>query len=206
MVNALENCSLYMNERIELGACCPTSSVLSFCNSNNKCGQGNPSFRCEDYKTDIDCLRDTMGAGVNSASKPALCGSSASFLNTIGNACVNVTSCSCFWNNAQRKCISRESKVMECDCDGCVYDYGSCNYEVTSRVDNCDNAKKNIVFSTNASWIPGTYADAEAMARCVNVVREYPCASSAKLPFFGLYNFIIALGVIFAVYAFKILK
>ena len=113
-INASNNCSVYKEMNGDF--CCPTKDTLKYCDVNisvnGVCGDGRKITRCSDYKTKDECKADAGHVG-NVSGTATTCGQSSTFYMS-GQACVNVTDCSCYWNNANNSCNALANYSINC--------------------------------------------------------------------------------------------
>jgi hypothetical protein len=110
-------------------------------------------------------------------------------------------SCGCSWNTTVNACNGSWSGTADNGNGG--VDVGKCSYaEHTS--DNCDDGFLTFSWTASWEWAVGneiTQYDPDGLrALCVDGSKTRECPAQIPLPFFGFYNFIIALAVIALIY------
>ncbi|MFH1365060.1 MAG: hypothetical protein ABIH28_00555, partial [archaeon] len=138
--------------------------------------------------------------------------------------------CSCIWNETKSSCGSLSEEVITPGCEGLVSprSLGSCRISQFSGEDNCDdgfltydwtafwNWEENVYSSS--SQVPGNvipiqtpdgywHSPSILFSSCAVGKNTVPCPTGISLPFFGILNLFLTLGVIGIIYSFsKIFK
>lgn len=186
------NCSAYSHETV--ASCCPGSLT---CNtSSGLCVDSSKITDCTKYPSKGDCEADDQNVGIVSIANSSSCGLSNHF-NQGSETCLNQTRCGCVWEKSN--CSAKKMYTTECS-GGSTLGLGNCTWSTFSITnEDCSNGDSPIVITSTASWQQGSMA---RPADCSNVTRDYPCVSTAKLPFFTLTNFVISLISVIFVYLF----
>jgi hypothetical protein len=151
-----------------------TLKCYNYCTFNKTgCTSGTPSVtQCSDYgQSPTNCGNDTY--------------------QVAQNLCQAGQQCSCYWNGTACAFSFTSSK-------------GDCSYRCVKTVTSdgaCDEATgmKSVVL--DAKVVPLTNAQCTGITDCVGGTVEAPCGLvTADLPFFGWFNFVIALLAITIIY------
>jgi len=138
-------------------------------------------------------------------------------------SCSYLMLCKCIWNSSTNKCDYTWDSSPGLDCDTDSPTVGSCKYS-ESTVDNCNDGFLEYSWSTTWAWGAdngyATYSNGPSdeitdyvlenglyyydpfklSERCIGGSNIIPCPAKIQLPFFGFYNLIIALFLIFGIY------
>jgi len=214
------NCDLYSAEAG--GSCCPGNSV---CNVDGTCGPSTADY-CWQYTTEVSCDLASLDAGVISVSddsgNPVICTDVPSDVCEGGR---DRTACNCLWiledssDEDSGQCASNSNVTTFCP-SGQEEEKGSCSWTVLEIDNNCDNSLNNLILTKVAVWRaagtggPQVFSGDEyniddfyaQPGSCADVERIYQCPSSTALPFFTMFNLVIALSMISLIYAFYIRK
>jgi len=104
--------------------------------------------------------------------------------------------CTCTWDSTTNNCTAFYNQVLKC---GTETYRGNCTFATTKVDDKCDTTGF-ITYTRKATWnapsdlmdpLPGT---------CEDSIKTYKCPSTAKLPFFTAFNFVITLVSIIGIY------
>ena len=186
-VPAQANCSAFSHN--EVSSCCMNGWT---CNATSGlCVDGSRITDCTKYSTQSACESDDMGVGIVSITNSSSCGLS-SYFSYNGEVCVNLTNCGCVWDNSN--CSAKKEYTLECP--GGTQGLGNCTWSTFSITnEDCSNGDSPIVISSVATWQQGSMS---RPVDCSNLTRDYPCVSTAKLPFFSSTGFILSgLSIIF---------
>lgn len=185
------NCSAYSHR--DVASCCPTSLT---CNtSSGLCVDSSKITDCTKYQSKGDCEADDRSVGIVSIANSSSCGLS-SYFNKGSEMCLNRTSCGCVWSGSN--CSAK--KIYTTECEGGSTSLGNCSWSTFSISNgDCSNGDSPIIITSTATWQQGSMP---RPADCSNITRDYPCVSTAKLPFFTGMGFIISLASIIFVYFF----
>jgi uncharacterized protein YegL len=193
-LSANNACSFYAEEAGT--TCCPTNNNI--CRPDNTC-RGTASFCSELNESRQVC--ENASSSIAEASMLRDTGSnSICTFNEPNGGCTNYYSCVCRWNETIG--CSSSYKIME-DCGGVLTTKGTCLLSTTVR-DNCNTTEDNIFVSIIATKINYTTLDSatynSTFANCNSGTRSYACSSTAKLPFFGTFELVMAVIVICLIY------
>ena len=182
-------CDKYSADSIP--SCCPTG--FTCVNATGLCEDGSRITDCTKYRAQVDCNRDDMQVGIVSISNSSDCGLSGYF-NSGSETCVNYTKCGCVWDT--NGCSAKKRYTLECPSGPLLL--GNCSWSTFSIVnEDCSNSNLPITISSKATWQPGT---GSMPSDCSDITRTYPCVSTAKLPFFTPFSFILSAISIILVY------
>ena len=186
--------------------CCPSGFQ---CNTNTqKCRPVTSVSSCGDYTTKETCdnfnpssikssIQD-LGRGIIGANPGNFCDSPKEVTKD-GKCAILSGPCECRWDNVANKCQSF-FLIEECTSDDPYITY--CRTETTQVTNKCSS---DGVYEI--SWT-GRVVDSigavveENTQFCLGGLKTFPCPSTSKVPFFGLFNLIISVFIIAIVYFF----
>ena len=175
--------------------CCPTG-ILSACNATSgQCYDGSRITECRQYHDKDNCEEDSMYVANVSVGNTSDCDVLNYFLDAQGNTCTNITACECIWRASTHECSAR--KVYNETCPNKNTGWGICAYSPFNLTNgDCSNSNLPITVTATASW--SGHSLATKPSTCIDINRNYPCVSTAKLPFFTSFSFILsAISIIF---------
>ena len=112
-----------------------------------------------------------------------------------------VMDCFCKWDIENKKCDSGFRAIPPSVDDERI---GECVFFGDSE-DNCDDGFLEVSWKSNWEWHNEGMSDPlELRSDCKDGAKAIPCPAQAKLPFFGLYNFIGSLILVGLIYSFLI--
>jgi hypothetical protein len=194
-------------------SCCPIGSVCEkFFGGVWKCVTSTNQF-CSDYSKD-DCENYVEWVPEETfkldKSYTGFCENpitSGPWKNASGDDCWSIKdACACVWNDnggLDNNGICEHRVYNQTYCGDEFITVGSCSYGLSKWEDKCD-IRGFIVASWNATWLPSTDPAPEDCADIID--QDVPCSSITRLPFFGLFNFIISSLAIIGIYCFILRK
>jgi hypothetical protein len=175
-------------------------SLNKTCLSNQYCENGqcldieiNPPSVCSEINNSADCLSASNTLILNSFNDPSICG--GPFGNGTANCYQNRT-CKCLWQNGN--CTNGYTASSWCGTNPPV-PFGNCSW-TTTKLDKCNQTENSFILSGTAIWRNIT-GNPIRDSGCVDYSRSIPCISSAKLPFFSLFNIVVVLLGLVVVYS-----
>jgi hypothetical protein len=153
---------------------------------------------CSNYLTESICESDMCGVGEDSAPNSISCGET---FNPI-TECNESTNCECYWDDNLNVCESDWDSESVCPTE--TLEIGTCSYTETSQ-DTCEDDGM-LTRSLSALWEwsplnPEPYSDPLGKeSECIDLQEVFSCPASTQVPFFGIYNIIIATIIIVLVY------
>jgi hypothetical protein len=182
---AVTNCSRYYSTNVS--TCCKEGFTCNF--TSGSCVNGAAISQCSSYRNSASCLADDMNVARNSVNNSQSCG----FSQVVSPTCSAKIECRCVWENN----ICKGFKGIAPQCPGNNVP-SNCTW-APAQLENADCANPDKPIKTTAIAIfQGN--DATLRAGCNNIVREYPCVSTEKLPFFGGFNFLLSIVSIALIY------
>ena len=193
--------------------CCPSGSICDLENPiSGPLGDiylcaGTSITRCRYYTSENACEDDAANVAEQSVDESsggdAVCGPSDDTYMKGSEECWENTVCGCVWNETLTTC-EPNYRVDEV-CDGISgtteAEYGICTFRTISETDECDESNK--MYATIAGiWTPLSIPRRDDCPVTQNI--EIDCESLVKLGFFGLFNFLVAVGILISIYCFKI--
>ncbi len=153
---------------------------------------------CSNYLTESICESDMCGVGEDSAPNSIFCGET---FNPI-TECNESTNCECYWDDNLDVCESDWDSESVCPTE--TLEIGTCSYTENSG-DTCeDDGMFTRSLSAFWEWAPGneiTQSDPLGKeSECINLQEVLKCPASTQVPFFGIYNIVIATTIIVLVY------
>jgi hypothetical protein len=180
-IEPVTNCSKYLSE--DVSTCCPIGKTCNL--FSGVCVDGSSILKCDNYNSKASCEIDDLNVARNSVNNSGNC-------DTIVNVgCLVKVKCDCAWENGKCKGFKEIPGCSSGAKSNCTW-----NLIALENAD-CTDANRPIIARTNAVF-RGT--DNTLRAECVNATFNYPCASSASLPFFSFFNLIFSLVIISVVY------
>lgn len=133
---------------------------------------------CDEYSESATCNADNCQVSPNSVPENVDCSDPD-------------ISCGCEWDGSQ--CDANWAQLQTNE-DGTVEEIGSCKVTENTE-DDCSDGF--LSYSWTASWT----GSGAAPDSCQDGSQTIECPAQIQLPFFGAYNFIIALVIVMAIYA-----
>ena len=185
--------------------CCPSGFQ---CNTTTqKCELAIAITSCGDYKTKTNCENfnptsikssiENLGKGIIGTSPGDFCNSPKE-VSKDGKCAILSGPCECRWDNVANKCQSF-FLIEECSSDDPYITY--CKTQTTEVTNKCstDNTYE-ISWTGQVIDSVGEVVTEENSIFCSGGIKTFPCPSTSKVPFFGLFNFILsilAIGIIY---------
>lgn len=124
------------------------------------------------------------------------------YVNSEEGICLYLGNCMCKWNEAIGKCDEKFLNGNPCATDINDQDNLLTCETTTNQVQDKCNTQENII---TLSWtgtlrnsIGSVVVDSDNI--CRNGYKDFPCPVKSTLPFFGFFNLIISLGIIYVAY------
>jgi hypothetical protein len=167
----------------DVSTCCPIGKTCNL--FSGVCVDGSSILKCDNYNSTASCEIDDLNVARNSVNNSGNCDT------IVDVGCPVKVKCGCVWENGKCKGFKEIPGCSSGAKSNCTW-----NLIALENAD-CTDANRPIIARTNAVF-RGT--DNTLKAECVNATFNYPCASSASLPFFSFFNLIFSLVIISVVY------
>lgn len=180
--------------------CCQIGQVCNL--TSYKCySPSTPVNYCRDYTSlgKTACQNANSGVGelsVEEYKQDSNFCNYGSYNDSTGCTLVR-TSCKCMWFPSTGRCDFNYTEVNSCVEGGTITSIpGNCVISLGNVIDNC-NSTGELKYDAIATW-SGDLTDTQG--NCINKTVVASCGSLLKLPFFSVFNVIIALVIIAVLY------
>lgn len=142
------------------------------------------NFICGDYTQEDYCISDICSTLQDSV--------------PIGTDCTGLTACFCSWDSEENVCDAIVEN-LEFDENGVLQSLGQCIIKANKNSDpeGCEDDNQ-ITYSWTSTWSGDPLERPESCTETGGYTLS--CPSEVQLPFFGFYNFIIALIFVMGIY------
>ncbi|MEK6873341.1 MAG: hypothetical protein AABW91_00700 [Nanoarchaeota archaeon] len=179
--------------------CNTNTQKCEFVININSCGDYTTKEKCENFNPNsVKNSIESLGRGIVGSSPGNFCDSPRE-VSKDGKCAILSGPCECRWDNVANKCQSF-FLIEECSSDDPYITY--CRTQTNQIINKCNT--DNVY---EISWT-GQVVDSvgevveENTQFCKDGVKTFPCPSTSKVPFFGMFSLIVSLFIIGVVYFF----
>jgi hypothetical protein len=183
--------------------CCPAGQI---CNSTNGC-EITSRTSCFEYNlSKEDCEYNSNFYSANKSVSNSVGISCGEIIYLNGSKMESVENCKCIWDEEDNTCgVSYDLKSVNFEEDlNSVFSIGTCSIFVKNIVDSCsDTGFISRTYVGDWTWDVSNIEEIDPSNQhnnCTIITKSIVCPAEIELPFFGIIGFILAIGIIFAVY------